>query len=117
MVIGVVPAGLVAARTAAIKGHDVSLYEASSHLGGQFRSAAYPIGKGELSTTTSSYRANLEALNVPVHLNSEVSEEMIQEIKPDAIILATGAKPMVPPIKGIDGKNVFTAEDLSLIHI
>ena len=65
-------------------------------------------------TTTSSYRANLEALNVPVHLNSEVSEEMIQEIKPDAIILATGAKPMVPPIKGIDGKNVFTAEDMLL---
>lgn len=114
MVIGGGPAGLVAARTAAIKGHDVSLYEASSHLGGQFRSAAYPIGKGELSTTTSSYRANLEALNVPVHLNSEVSEEMIQEIKPDAIILATGAKPMVPPIKGIDGKNVFTAEDMLL---
>ncbi len=114
MVIGGGPAGLVAARTAAIKGHDVSLYEESSHLGGQFRSAAYPIGKGELSTTTSSYRANLEALNVPVHLNSEVSEEMIQEIKPDAIILATGAKPMVPPIKGIDGKNVFTAEDMLL---
>lgn len=45
MVIGGGPAGLVAARTAAIKGHDVSLYEASSHLGGQFRSAAYPIGK------------------------------------------------------------------------
>ena len=39
---------------------------------------------------------------------------MIQEIKPDAIILATGAKPMVPPIKGIDGKNVFTAEDMLL---
>lgn len=45
MVIGGGPAGLVAARTAAIKGHDVSLYEASSHLGGQFRSAAYPIEK------------------------------------------------------------------------
>ena len=39
---------------------------------------------------------------------------MIQEIKPDAIILATGAKPMVPPIKGIDDKNVFTAEDMLL---
>ena len=114
MVIGGGPAGLMAARTAAIKGHDVELYEAKAHLGGQFRSAAYPIGKGELSTVTSSYRANLEALNVPVHLNTEVTEEMIASIKPDAIIIATGARPLVPSIKGIDGANVHTAEDMLL---
>ncbi|WP_288156450.1 NAD(P)-binding protein [uncultured Sharpea sp.] len=58
MVIGGGPAGLMAARTAAIKGHQVELFEAKDSLGGQFKSAAYPIGKGELSTMTSSYRAN-----------------------------------------------------------
>lgn len=114
MVIGGGPAGLMAARTAAIRGHQVSLYEAQEALGGQFRSAAYPIGKGELSTLTSSYRANLEALNVPVHLNTEVNEAFIQEVKPDAIILATGAKPFMPTIKGIDGNNVHTAEEVLL---
>lgn len=114
MVIGGGPAGLMAARTAAIRGHQVSLYESQESLGGQFRSAAYPIGKGELSTLTSSYRANLEALNVPVHLNTEVNEELIQTVCPDAIVLATGAKPLMPKIKGIEKPHVHTAEDMLL---
>lgn len=83
-------------------------------LGGQFESAAYPIGKGELSTFTSSMRANLEALNVPVHLGTEVTEELIQKVRPDAIVLATGAKPFMPPIKGIDQEHVHFAEDMLL---
>lgn len=114
MVIGGGPAGLMAARTAALRGHQVSVYEAQESLGGQFRSAAYPIGKGELSTVISSYRANLEALNVPIYLNTEVDEALIQSVNPDAIILATGARPLMPPIKGIDGANVHTAEDILL---
>lgn len=117
MVIGGGPAGLMAARIAAIKAHQVELFEAKDSLGGQFKSAAYPIGKGELSTMTSSYRANLEALNVPVHLNTEVTEELIQEVKPDAIIVATGAKPLTPPIKGMDLDQVVYAEDILLGHV
>lgn len=114
MVVGGGPAGLMAARTAAIRGHNVSLYESKNSLGGQFESAAYPIGKGELSTFTSSMRANLEALNVPVHLGTEVTEELIQKVRPDAIVLATGAKPFMPPIKGIDQEHVHFAEDMLL---
>lgn len=114
MVVGGGPAGLMAARTAAIRGHNVSLYESKKSLGGQFESAAYPIGKGELSTFTSSIRANLEALNVPVHLGTEVTEELIQKVRPDAIVLATGAKPFMPPIKGIDQEHVHFAEDMLL---
>lgn len=112
MIVGGGPAGLMAARTAAIKGHNVNLYEASNVLGGQFNSAAYPIGKGELSTFTSSLRANLEALNVPVHLNTQVDEALIHEMKPDAIILCTGAKPLLPDIKGIE--YVVSAEHVLL---
>ncbi|MCD7839121.1 MAG: FAD-dependent oxidoreductase [Erysipelotrichaceae bacterium] len=112
MVIGGGPAGLIAARTAAMRGHKVSIYEAQEQLGGQFRSAAYPIGKGELSTVTSSYRANNEALGVDIHLNTEVNEELIKEVNPDAIVIATGAKPAIPPIKGIE--NTVTAEDMLL---
>lgn len=114
MVIGGGPAGLVAARTAALRGHKVTVYEAQEELGGQFRSAAYPMGKGELSTLASSLRAQLEGLNVPVFLNTTVDEALIQAEKPDAIILATGAKPLSLPIPGMDSSNVVTAEEVLL---
>lgn len=114
MVVGGGPAGLIAAETAALVGHDVTVYEATSHLGGQFRSAAYPPGKGELSTFTSSLRKSLQDLGVPVKMETPVTEELLAAEKPDAVILATGAKPLMPPIPGLDGTNVVTAEDVLL---
>lgn len=117
MVVGAGPAGLVAAETAAKRGHDVTVYEASDHLGGQFRSAAYPVGKGELSTFVSQLRESLEELEVSVKLNCEVTEELIEAEKPDAIIVATGAKPLMPNIPGIDGENVVKAEDVLLGNV
>ena len=114
MVIGGGPGGLIAAETAALIGHNVSVYEAKDTLGGQFKSAAFPPGKGELSTFTSSLRKSLSDLSVPVKLNTPVTEELIASEQPDAIIVATGAKPLVPPIKGLDGANVVTAEDVLL---
>lgn len=114
MVIGGGPGGLMAAETAAKLGHTVALYEKNSDLGGQFKSAAYPIGKGELATFVSSLRKSLSDLNVPVYLNTEVTAELLEAEKPDAVIVATGATPLTPPIKGIDGANVVTAEDVLL---
>jgi 2,4-dienoyl-CoA reductase-like NADH-dependent reductase (Old Yellow Enzyme family)/thioredoxin reductase len=117
MVIGGGPAGLMAAETAAKIGHSVTVYEAQKNLGGQFRSAAYPLGKGELSTFVSSLAKSLKDLNVPVNTGTEVTEELIQTEKPDAIIIATGAKPLVLPIPGMDGDNVVTAEDVLLGNV
>lgn len=117
MVVGGGPAGLVAAETAARRGHDVSVYEASDHLGGQFRSAAYPVGKGELSTFVSQLRESLGELGVPVHMGCEVTEELLEAEKPDAVIVATGARPLMPKIPGIDGENVVTAEDVLLGNV
>ena len=114
MVIGGGPAGLMAAETAALQGHDVTVYEAKDTLGGAFKSAAYPLGKGELSTFVSSLRKSLNDLNVPVLLNTEVTEEMIKEKAPEAIIIATGSRPLMLNIEGINGFNVFTAEDILL---
>ena len=114
MIIGGGPAGLIAAETAALIGHDVTVYEASDHLGGQFRSAAYPPGKGELSTIISSLRRSLADLKVEIRMNTPVTEALIAAEKPDAVIVATGAKPLAPPIPGIDGANVVTAEDVLL---
>lgn len=112
MVVGGGPAGLAAAEAAAKRGHEVQLFEAKKYLGGQFRAAAYPTGKGELTTVVSSYRRSLEVLNVPVHTETEVTAELVEKENPDAVILTTGATPLMPPIKGIDGKNVVTAEEV-----
>ena len=114
MVIGGGPAGLMAAETAALIGHDVTVYEAGKYLGGQFRSAAFPPGKGELSTFVSSLRKSLQDLGVTVKTETAVTEELIEAEKPEAIIVATGAKPLVLPIEGIDGPNVVNAEDVLL---
>lgn len=117
MVIGGGPAGLIAAETLALRGHAPEVFEAKTQLGGQFRSAAFPVGKGELTTFVSSLRKSLEELGVPVHLGCEVTEDAIREFAPDAVIIATGAKPLVPRIDGIDKAHVVTAEDVLLGNV
>lgn len=106
-----------AARIAAVKGHEVSLYEQKGYLGGQFVSAAYPPSKGEFTTYTAWIIDELDKLGVDIHLNTEVSKELLQEIQPDTIIVATGGTPMLPPIKGIYKPHVFAAEDVLLGNV
>lgn len=111
------PGGLEAARAAATKGHKVSLYETRDFLGGQFKSAAYPPSKGELATYTTWLINELDKLGVNVYLNTELTKEMVEEKKPDVVIVATGGTPVIPPIKGIDKPNVVTAEDVLLGNV
>jgi len=113
-VIGGGPGGLEAARAATLKGHKVDLYERRDFLGGQFKAAAYPPAKGELATYVSWISEELEKLGVNVHLNYEVTEEMIREQNADYIIVATGGNPIIPRIKGVDKGHVCTAEDMLL---
>lgn len=112
MVIGAGPGGLMAARTAASRGHKVTVYDKDTHFGGTFRSAAYPMGKGELSTVISGYRKQCEVLGVSFEMGVEVTSDLIKEKTPDAIVVATGSVPLMPPIKGIDSLSVVTAEDV-----
>ena len=111
------PGGLEAARAAAIKGHEVTLYEQGSFLGGQFKSAAYPPCKGELATYTNWITHELDQLGVTIHLNSQVTKELVAAEKPDTVIVATGGTPCKPAIKGIDKALVVTAEDALLGNV
>jgi 2,4-dienoyl-CoA reductase-like NADH-dependent reductase (Old Yellow Enzyme family)/thioredoxin reductase len=114
MIIGAGPAGLMAARTAAQRGHKVTVYDQDTHFGGSFRAAAFPVGKGAISGVISSYRRQCETLGVTFCMGTEVTEDLIFAKKPDAVVIATGSTPLMPPIKGIDNPHVVTAEDVLL---
>jgi mycofactocin system FadH/OYE family oxidoreductase 2 len=106
MVIGGGPAGLEAARVAARRGHQVSLYERGSELGGQTLIAAKAPGRDGFLDLGRYYTHQMKLLNVDTHLNTDVTVEMVKEQKPDAVIVATGSVPLIPDIPGIDGDHV-----------
>jgi 2,4-dienoyl-CoA reductase-like NADH-dependent reductase (Old Yellow Enzyme family)/thioredoxin reductase len=108
------PGGLQAARTAALKGHKVTLFEKQDFLGGQLLSAAFPPGKGELSTYIVWLGNELERLGVDIRMLTPLTKAIVYTDKPDSVIVATGGTAIVPPIKGIDKPHVKLAEDVLL---
>lgn len=112
MVIGGGPVGMEAAIVAARKGHEVTLYERSHRLGGQWLLAAVPPGKEMLNSFTVWLKGELQRNGVRLVLNQEVTRDLIDEIRPDEVFIATGAEPVVPPIPGYDQPHVFTANDI-----
>ncbi|MFE8161895.1 oxidoreductase [Brenneria goodwinii] len=108
-------AGMEAARAAAIKGHRVEIFEKKNTVGGQFISAAYPPFKGEFTTYTAwLFREIKKYGNITLHLNTELTVDMVKDGKPDKVILASGAQPVIPNVPGIHNKNVVLAEDVLL---
>ena len=112
MVIGGGPAGLEAARGAAMIGHEVTLYEKSDALGGNFLVGSIPPGKGELTAYISWLREELNRLGVTVKLKTEVTPDMVRAEKPSTLVYAAGAKHSRPNIQGIDAENVLEACDV-----
>ena len=102
VVIGGGPGGMEAARSAAIAGHKVILFEKDSSLGGQLKSAATPDFKSQLRELVEWYKHQMVIHNVDVRLNTEVTEDSPELAEADAIIIATGAVPLMPEIKGIE---------------
>lgn len=111
LVIGAGPGGLSVAISAAQAGHSVKVYEKNRWAGGQFRLGSVPAGKGEITSFIAWQLNELKKLDVPVIMETEVTEELISQEKPDVIIAATGAKPVVPKIPGADQANVITSHD------
>lgn len=112
IVVGGGVGGMLAGYTAAMRGHDVTLFEATDILGGQMRLAAYPPGKGDITNMVRSYVAKCEQYGVKIRMNTKVTPELIKEEAPDVVILATGATPLVLPIPGINESGVINAVDL-----
>ena len=112
MVAGGGPAGMEAAIVAAQRGHHVTLYEKDDRLGGRFREAAQVPYKEEFADLIRYQQVQLQRTGVVVHLNTQVTPEMIAAEKPDAVVVATGAQPIVPPFPGLQETRWVTAYDL-----
>lgn len=114
VVIGGGPAGMEAARVAALRGHEVTLYEKTHQLGGLLSLAA--VVKGieleDLPAMVRYLKGQLEKLGVKTELGREVDSAFIKKLKPDVVIVATGGELAVPAIKGIDHKQVITTPAL-----
>lgn len=109
LVVGGGPGGLEAARVAAARGHDVTLIEKESNLGGQLGLACAVPMKQELSLWVQYLSRQVEKVGVRVELGREATAELVADMKPDVVIVASGAKGFVPPIPGVDGAKVVSA--------
>lgn len=109
MVIGGGPAGLEVSQVLALRGHTVTLYEKESQLGGQVKLSAIPPGREELANIPLYFDKQLHKLGVQVNLGRAVNGELINQEKPDVVIVATGAEPFVPDLPGIKSKQVITS--------
>lgn len=111
-VIGGGVAGMEAARVSALRGHKVTLYEKTDVLGGIARQAAVPDFKYDLVRLLNWYKREMSLRGVTLKMGSPVSAETLKSEKPDVLILATGASPLIPGIEGADGESVCTVVDL-----
>ncbi|MCX5846553.1 MAG: FAD-dependent oxidoreductase [Deltaproteobacteria bacterium] len=111
-VIGGGPGGMEAAITAAVRGHKVTLYDRGNELGGKLLIASLPPYKDEIKSLAKSLAIRTEKAGVEIRLQSDVRPKTIEEGKPDVLISATGATSLIPPIPGVDGRNVVLAEDV-----
>ena len=106
------PAGLEAARTAALWGHRVILYEKDKALGGQANIAAVPPNKDVYKEVVLSRDKAIKELGVEVHMGEELTPDIVKQTAPDVLIIATGSRPLVPDIPGIGNKNVITSAEV-----
>jgi 2,4-dienoyl-CoA reductase-like NADH-dependent reductase (Old Yellow Enzyme family)/thioredoxin reductase len=112
------PAGMEAARVAALRGHKVTLYEKNKKLGGQLILAAIPPYKKDIAALTAYMINQVKKANVKVELGKALTVEEVKKNKPDVVIIAAGVKSLIPTAEDIPGidtlKNVVTADDVLL---
>ncbi|RJQ57480.1 MAG: FAD-dependent oxidoreductase [Desulfobacteraceae bacterium] len=112
MVVGGGPGGMEAARVAALRGHEVALYEKEPVLGGQVRWAAKPLFRGEYEQVIRYLSNQLKKAGVQIKLGQAVDKALVYAQQPDAIVVATGATPFRAFIPGRDNPHVYTYLDI-----
>ena len=106
--------GMKAAITAAQRGHQVILLEKTDELGGILKSEQALPFKYEMYQLGLTFARQMEKDGVEVRLNTPATPELLEQLAPDALILAVGSSPIVPPLPGIDGDNVVVVNNYYL---
>ena len=102
-------AGMKAAAVAAERGHDVTLFESSGHLGGQVLVAQLLPGRNEFGGVVANLEREITPSGVDIRLGTEVNMALIEREQPDAVIVATGAPPAPPALEGMDEAHIVEA--------
>src|SRR5947209_2195250 len=105
-------AGLEAARVAALRGHRVVLFEKDTQLGGQVLLAARAPARADYAGIVRFLVIQVKKLGVEIRLGVEAAAAGVLAERPDAVVIATGSHPYVPPLPGADGKHVVTDRDV-----
>jgi 2,4-dienoyl-CoA reductase (NADPH2) len=110
MVIGGGPAGLEAARAAAVHGHLVTVFEQADRPGGRLLAAALPPYKEDVAVLAQVLAVRVERAGVTIRLSEAADRAVVEREKPDVLVVALGAAPSLPDLPGIHGPNVVLAE-------
>lgn len=113
LVIGTGPGGMYTAVTAAERGHDVTVWEKSKQIGGQLNLAVVSPGKQEMCKWLTHLNYRAKKAGVKFEFKKEATVENVKEFAPDAVVVATGATPLIPTfIKGVGDYPVITTHDI-----
>ena len=112
LIVGAGPAGIQAALTAKKYNHQVEIFEASDHIGGNLIPASAPATKKRMRKLIKYYEHQIEKQGIKVNYNHPLTAKEIEEYGADYVIVATGSRPIMPKFNGIDLPNVTFADDV-----
>lgn len=112
MVIGGGPAGLEAARVASLRGHEVTVYEKQERLGGRWYLGSQVPCKQHFYKVVEHFRDQAVKHGARIEMGRTITADDVAALKPDVVIVATGASPIIPPIPGVDQEYVVTSDDV-----
>jgi 2-enoate reductase len=112
LVVGGGPAGMQAARVAALRGHEVTLWERNHQLGGHLVPLSVPDFKQDFRYLLNYFSTQLKTLGVKVELGKEATLKLIKKAQPEVLIIASGSRLVFPEIPGIEKRFVIDAFEL-----
>ena len=111
-VVGGGPGGLKAAEIAALRGHQVKIFEKKNKLGGRVRLGANPPQKQVLNEFIDYLVRRVKSLGITIEMGKAFTSDMLEPVKPDVVVVATGASPQFPNWKGIEESGALSVDDV-----